>query len=81
MLQRSLAVSVASLLFGITSDAAEDREFTGREAEAIALATKTFKSEQSKNPKVYGDLSGVRRFHGVWFRGALYHFARSDEDS
>jgi hypothetical protein len=56
MLQRSLAASVASLLLVMTAAAAEDREFTGREAEAIALATNTFKSEQRKDPKFYGDL-------------------------
>ena len=57
MLQRSLAASVASLLLVITAAAAEDREFTGREAEAIVLATNTFKREQRKHPKFYGDLS------------------------
>ena len=56
MLQRLLAVSVGSILFLITSGAAQDREFTGREVRVIALATNTFKSEQHKDPKFYGDL-------------------------
>ncbi len=40
----------------ITIGATEDREFTGLEAEAIALATNTFKSEHRKDPEFYGDL-------------------------
>jgi hypothetical protein len=40
----------------VSGYAADERKFTGREAEAVALAVKTFQAEHRKEPKFYGDL-------------------------
>ena len=42
--------------------ATEEREMTGREAEAIELATRTFKRKRLTEPKFYGDLQRYRVF-------------------
>jgi hypothetical protein len=39
-----------------SGNAADEKEVTGREAEAIALAVNTFQAEHRKEPKFYGDL-------------------------
>ena len=40
----------------VSGYAADDRELTGREAEAVALAVNTFQASHRKEPKLYGDL-------------------------
>ncbi len=55
-----LAVTVASLVFAFSCRAADDRELTGREAEAVSLAVQKFKASRhptrGPNDIVYGDL-------------------------
>src|SRR5947209_657996 len=57
---RSLTLAVVALAFASSSLMASEREFTGREAQAIALAVHTFKTtrypRRRSDDLAYGDL-------------------------
>ena len=54
---RVLVLAAAIIELSLASSTARDeKEISGREAEAVALAVKTFQAEHRKEPKFYGDL-------------------------
>lgn len=60
MTSTRLAIAILALVVPVISYAADEVELTGREVEAICLATKVFKSKQGSKDQegrpVYGDL-------------------------